>query len=156
MERAFQLGGDDYVSKREELRRLEESMGLTPAEWMQRKSDTEELVARVKARLDQVETEQEIDDALRVNLIKQQVQVKSEGQWIEVNLTATEFSLLEALIKSAGRPVGKVQLMDLANIDGEGSLQNHIWRLRRKIEPFPENPRYILIYHGIGYRFRSK
>jgi len=155
MERAFQLGGDDYISKREELRRLEQRMGLAPAEFLERKSDIEELVARIRARLRQVEPEQEFDNFLRINLVRQQVQVKREGQWHEVNLTATEFSILEVLIKSAGHPVGKVQLMDSANVDGEGSLQNHIWRLRHKIEPDPETPRYILTYHGIGYRFRT-
>ena len=50
MERAFSLGGDDYVSKREELRELELSLGLRPAEFLERKSDLEELIARIRAR----------------------------------------------------------------------------------------------------------
>jgi len=155
IERAFQLGGDDYITKREELRRLEQLMGLSPTEFLERKSDIEELLARIKSRLRQMEPEQEFDDFLRVNLTRQQVHVKREGRWHEVNLTATELSILEVLIKSVGQPVGKVELMDRANVDGEGSLQNHIWRLRNKIEPDPETPRYILTYHGIGYRFRN-
>ncbi len=60
------------------------------------------------------------------------------------------------LVKANGKPIGKTQIMDAINIDGEGSLQNHIWRLRSKIEPIPEEPSYILTYHSIGYRFRNQ
>lgn len=155
MERAFRTGADDYMSKREELRRLEQNMGLVPAEYLERKSDIEELVARIRARLHHTELELELEDFLRVSLARKRVEVKQEGQWQEVNLTATEFLILDVLIKNRGHPVGKEQLMDCANIDGEGSLQNHIWRLRYKIEQTPETPRYILTYHGIGYRFRD-
>jgi len=35
-------------------------------------------------------------------------------------------------------------------------LQNHIWRLRTKIELTPEVPQYILTYHSVGYRFRER
>ena len=153
MDRAFQVGADDYISKREELRRLEQRMGLVPTESLQRKSDVQELVMRIRARLRQVEPEQEFDGLLRANLATQEVRVKREGQWQEVHLTTTEFSILEALVKRAGHPVGKVALMDAADVDGEGSLQNHIWRLRHKLEPDPTTPRYILTYHAIGYRF---
>ena len=153
MRRAFQLGGDDYVSKREELRRLEERMGLAPTEFLERKSDIEELLARITARLPIVEVPQELDDHLRVDLGKQLVQVRKGSQWRQVHLTATEFALLTQLVKSGGRPVGKNQLMEGANVDGEASLQNHMWRLRQKIEPDPEKPRYLLTYHRIGYRF---
>ncbi|MFX1475906.1 MAG: response regulator transcription factor [Promethearchaeota archaeon] len=153
MRRAFQLGGDDYISKREELHRLEQRMGLSPSELLDRKSDIDELLARIKIRLHQVDSRQEFDGYLRVDLVSRLVEVKRGNKWQEVRLTPTELSLLEALLRKPGSPVGKVQLMAAAGVDGEGSLQNHILRLRRKLEPDPENPRYILTYHGIGYRF---
>ena len=155
MDRAFQLGGDDYVSKREELRRLEDHMGLSPTEYLERKSDTEELVVRVKARLPQIESVQEFDDYLRVDLVRQLVEVKRQGVWCEERLTPKEFALLAFLIKNGGRPVGQSQLMDVADVDGEGGLQNHFYKLRQKIEPSPQNPRYLLTYHKIGYRFHA-
>lgn len=155
MERAFQLGGDDYITKREELRRLEQHMGLTPTEFLERKSDIEELVARIRARISLAKPEQGFDDYLRVSLAKRQARIKREGEWQDVHLTNTEFDILEVLVRAAGKPVGKGQIMDTANIDGEGSLQSHIWRLRIKIEPVPETPRFLLTYHGIGYRFRE-
>jgi DNA-binding response OmpR family regulator len=43
--------------------------------------------------------------------------------------------------------------MDVARADGEAALQNHIWRLRSKIETNPESPAHVLTYHGVGYRF---
>ena len=155
LERAFQLGADDYVIKREELRQLEQRMGLSPTEILGQKSDIDELVARIKARLCVQEPEQEYNDYLKVTFKNRTVKIKVEGQWQDVHLTSTEFDILVVLIKAAGRPVGKVQLMDIAKIDGEGSLQNHIWRLRSKIEIKPETPAYILTYHGIGYRFND-
>ena len=156
MERAFQLGGDDYITKREELKRLERSMGLPPTEFVGQKSDTEELIARVRARINLAKSELEFDDYLRIDLIKQQLKVKRNEQWQEVHLTTTEFNILEALIKAGGQPVGKNQLMDMTNVDGEASLQNHVWRLRTKIELTPEVPQYILTYHSVGYRFRER
>ena len=156
MERAFKLGGDDYVSKREELKQIENNLGLKPTEFLERKSDVEELIARIRARLPQVELKQEFDGYLRVDINKQQVQLNRGSEWQEVQLTVKEFSLLEMLVKNGGRPVGKNQLMEGAEVDGESSLQNHIWRMRNKLEPDPADPRYILTYHKIGYRFQSQ
>ena len=156
MERAFNLGADDYVTKREELRQLEQSLGLRPTEFLERKSDLEELIARIQARLPQAVPIQEFDGYLRIDISRQQAQLNKEGKWEDVRLTVKEFALLEMLIKQGGRPVGKSQLMDSADIDGESSLQNHIWRLRNKLEPHADDPRYILTYHKIGYRFRSR
>ncbi len=156
LERAFQLGADDYVVKREELRQIEQRMGLAPAEFLERKSDIEELVARIKVRLSAMESVQEIDGYLQIDVPGRQVKLKREGLWQDVHLTVAEFDILWQLVKAAGRPVGKTQLMDAAGVDGEGSLQNHIWRLRSKIEPDPEFPAYILTYHSIGYRFKLK
>ncbi len=155
MERAFQLGGDDYVSKREELRRIEEHMGLAPTEFLERKSDIEELIARVKARLPRVESQiVELDDYLRVDLATKQAQINDGGRWVEVHLALKEFDVLQTLIRGEGKPVGKGELIHAAELDGEGSLQTHIWKLRQKLEPDPQKPRYIVTYHRIGYRFR--
>jgi two-component system OmpR family response regulator len=156
LERAFELGADDYVTKREELKLMEKRMGLTPTEFLGRKSDTEELVARIRARLSLAEPESEYDSYLRVDPAKRLVKMNRDGQWHDVHLTSAEADILCALVKARGKPIGKAQLMDIAAVDGEGSLQNHIWRLRSKVEPDVETPQYILTYHGIGYRFKEK
>jgi DNA-binding response OmpR family regulator len=153
MERAFRLGGDDYVSKRAELKRVEERMGLTPTEYLERKGDIEELITRIRARLPRQESRVEFGGYLRVDLARLQVHVNEDGDWTERRLAPKEFVLLEALVKGDGRPVGKNQLMDFADIDGEGALQNLVWKLRGKLEPDPRKPRFILTYHKIAYRF---
>ncbi|MFQ6026531.1 MAG: response regulator transcription factor [Dehalococcoidia bacterium] len=156
MEQAFRLGGDDYISKREELQRVERQMGLSPTEFLERKGDTEELVARVKARLPQVASVHEFDDYLRVDLDGQRVQVMQAGEWNEVHLAPKEFVVLGELLKSGGRPVGVQRLMGVADIQGtESALQNLVYKLRQKLEPDPQSPRYILTYHKIGYRFHT-
>lgn len=154
MAQAFRLGGDDYISKREELRRVEERMGLPPTEMLERKSDIEELVARIKARLPEANPVEEFNDYLRVDLASQRVYLKNTGDWREVRLAPKEFSLLEVLVKNGGRPVGIRQLISAADLEGEeGALYNHFYKLRQKLERDPQNPQYIQTYHKIGYRF---
>jgi two-component system KDP operon response regulator KdpE len=154
MAQAFRLGGDDYISKREELRQVEERMGLPPTEILERKSDIEELVARARARLPDSNPVEDFDDYLRIDLVSQRVYLKDTEEWREVRLAPKEFSLLEVLIKNGGRPVGIRQLISAASLEGEeGALYNHFYKLRQKLERDPQNPQYIQTYHKIGYRF---
>ena len=156
MEQAFRVGGDDYISKREELRRVEARMGLTPTEFLERKSDIEELLARIKARLPERDSIREFDNYLRIDLAEQQVFINRGDSWEEVRLAPKEFSLLEALMKNIGRPVGLRQLIGAAGLEGEkGALYNHFYKLRQKLERDPQTPRYIQTYHKIGYRFSA-
>ena len=157
MAQAFRLGGDDYISKREELRQVEERMGLPPTEILERKSDIEELLARIKARLPDANPMEEFNDYLRIDMASQRVYVKNPDDWQEVRLAPKEFALLEVLVKSGGRPVGIRQLISAANLEGEeGALYNHFYKLRQKLERDPQNPQYIQTYHKIGYRFCSQ
>jgi DNA-binding response OmpR family regulator len=153
MERALQLGADDYMTKREELGQLESKMGLIPTEHLERKSDMAELVARIRARLRDSDALVEVDDYLRIDFARQQVHVKRKTRWEEERLAPKEFALLSALVKNRGRPVGKNRLMAIADVLTEGSIQNQIWKLRQKLEPEPHEPRYIQTYHKMGYRF---
>ena len=75
----------------------------------------------------------------------------------EVTLTHTEFDLLAFLASNAGKVLSREKI--LAAVWGfEHAIETrvidvHIRNLRRKIEPEPSNPRYILAVPGIGYRF---
>jgi DNA-binding response OmpR family regulator len=158
MDRAFSLGGDDYVAKREELNRIEQQMGLVPTEVIDRKSDLDELVARIKARLPKSSGLQMFNDQLRVDLANERVEVAHENGWNEVSLTATEFSILRALIENSGKPKTKSALIRAAGIDPidvdvDRALQTHIYRLRKSIERDSTNPQFIVTYHRVGYRF---
>jgi DNA-binding response OmpR family regulator len=74
-----------------------------------------------------------------------------------VELTATEFDLLAVLAREPGRSFTRAQLVDRvydASFDGyERTVDAHIKNLRRKIEPDPRNPRYLLTIYGVGYKF---
>ena len=74
-----------------------------------------------------------------------------------VDLTATEFKLLSAFIRNRGRVLSREKLLD--QVWGKDTaitdrvVDNHIMNLRRKIEPNPEEPRYLTSVRGLGYRF---
>jgi two-component system KDP operon response regulator KdpE len=81
---------------------------------------------------------------------------KAMKDGVEVHLTATEFTLLEALLRYAGKIVTRDRL--LKEVWGplweseEGSLRVHILALRRKLESKPEAPDLIMNEPGVGYR----
>jgi two-component system response regulator RegX3 len=74
-----------------------------------------------------------------------------------VEVTPLELKLLEAFVCSRGRTLTRAQLLD--QVWGPGTfitdrvVDNHITRLRKKIEATPGEPRYLVSVRGIGYRF---
>ena len=74
-----------------------------------------------------------------------------------VRLTPTEWAVLEVLVRNAGRLVTQRQLLE--HVWGPSHAQHgnvirvHMAHLRRKLEPDPTQPRYLLTEPGIGYRF---
>jgi two-component system response regulator RegX3 len=78
-----------------------------------------------------------------------------------VDLTPREFDLLAYLVGNAGRPVGRIALLEAVfGVPGESdietkTLEKHIWSLRQKIEPDPKEPRYVLNVRGVGYKFEA-
>jgi len=74
-----------------------------------------------------------------------------------VRLTPTEWSLLEMLVRQSGKLVTQKQI--LTDIWGPGSAEHthylrvYLAQLRRKLEPDPAHPRYLITEPGLGYRF---
>jgi DNA-binding response OmpR family regulator len=85
------------------------------------------------------------------------MQAKVEGRALE--LTPTEFELLITLARQPGRVFTRAQLLDsIRGVEVESfdrAVDAHIKNLRRKIEPDPRNPKYLLTVHGMGYKFRE-
>jgi DNA-binding response OmpR family regulator len=77
-----------------------------------------------------------------------------------VDITPQELRLLEALLGAAGRVVSRDQLIAAAWGPGtaisDRAVDTHIFNLRKKIEPVPSEPRYLLSVRGLGYRFGSE
>jgi two-component system KDP operon response regulator KdpE len=84
--------------------------------------------------------------------------VVRDGQ--EERLTPTEWSLVEVLVRNAGRLVTQKQLLhDVWGPEYETEtnyLRVHMAHIRRKLEPDPPSPRYFLTEPGMGYRFEPE
>lgn len=74
-----------------------------------------------------------------------------------VVLTAQEFKVLKFFARSPGRVITREELLNQVwgydNFPSTRTVDNHILRLRQKLEPDPVNPHYFLTMHGAGYKF---
>ncbi len=133
------LGADDYVVK-----------PFSPRE----------LVARVKAILRRSAVAASTSDHVlahgEILLDREKRRLRVKGDFVD--LTPHEYALLEALMGARGRTFTRDELLDRLYPKGEAVVIErvvdvHVGKLRHKIEPDPNHPRYILTARGIGYRF---
>ncbi len=134
--RALDLGADDYVIK---------------------PFSVSELLARVRAHLRRT-----LDDGAPGPLEFSGLVIDRERRLVaveghEVRLTPTEYSILEFLASRAGKPVTIAQIIGRVWHGAPGTspdaVRVHVGSLRRKIEPDPSRPRFILTEPWVGYRF---
>jgi DNA-binding response OmpR family regulator len=134
----LELGADDYVVK-----------PFSP----------KELVARVRAVLRRSGTEALLRErpirVADVEVDPRRMRVEVAGR--SVDLTPTEFQLLATLAREPGRVFTRGQLLDaihgVAIESYERAIDAHVKNVRKKLEPDPRHPRYVLTVHGVGYRF---
>jgi two-component system KDP operon response regulator KdpE len=121
-----------------------------------------EFVARVNALLRRsqviaLDTDQGYNDGyLSIDVHRRHVHVNGR----KVHLTPTEFKLLAVLMENSGRVVTQRDLLEQVwgheYVDDVYYPRVYISQLRRKVEPDPANPIYILTEHRIGYRFEKQ
>jgi DNA-binding response OmpR family regulator len=133
----LELGADDYITK-----------PFSPRE----------LRARIRALLRRISDESpEVYPFGEYEIDFNRGEVRKNG--LPVNVSALEFRLLETFVRRRGRILSREQLIDAAwgpsVIVTERVVDTHIVNLRKKIEPVPEKPQFILSVRGMGYRFEG-
>ena len=133
----LELGADDYVTK---------------------PFNPREVVARVRAQLRRTQlgqtsvVERLTIGELTLDLGHRTLQIGGR----QVDLTPTEFNLLQILMENPGHTYSRQELLEKVlgyGYEGFGrTLDTHVSNLRRKIEPDPQNPTYIQTVYSIGYR----
>jgi two-component system alkaline phosphatase synthesis response regulator PhoP len=133
----LELGADDYVTKPFSIR---------------------ELLARVKAVLRRVESvpkgkDRYIFGDVEVNL--QSCQVSRRGR--SLDFSSKEFDLLKCFLSHPGEALTRDRLLEEVwgydKFPTTRTVDAHIVRLRQKLEPKPDDPRFFLTVHGTGYKF---
>ncbi len=141
--RALQIGADDYIP---------------------RPLHVVELIARMEARLRRArmpaqvqQIEEQATPNKRVILDWQALQVKVGDR--RVDLTPTEFKVLESLLRSKGQPVSREELIQQVwGTEKRGTVTNlnlYIWHLRQKLEEDPAHPKLIVTRWGLGYSLQQ-
>jgi two-component system alkaline phosphatase synthesis response regulator PhoP len=133
----LELGADDYVAK-----------PFSP----------KELVARVRAVFRRIDAAPERGGIIRAgDVTLDKPRMTATVGTAPIDLTPTEFELLATLARQPGRVFSRAQLLDaIRGVKVESfdrAIDAHVKNLRRKLEPDPRNPRYVLTVHGVGYKF---
>lgn len=139
---ALDAGADDYVTKPFSI---------------------DELLARIRALTRRVVPQEDDQPSVTVgdvtiDLAARTISRTTAADTQSIRLTPTEWAVLDLLVRNAGKLVTRRTLLaDIwgsAHVTDTGYLRLYISQLRKKIEPDPTRPRFLITEPGMGYRFR--
>jgi DNA-binding response OmpR family regulator len=143
----LELGADDYVTKpfspKELLARVRRAMRRSASKPVEISSVAGKSVAHEVLNFGDARIDFTSMDATRAGK--------------QVSMTSQEFKLLKYLAANPERVVPREELLNevwgYQNYPSTRTVDNHVLRLRQKLEPDPTTPRYLLTMHGAGYKF---
>ncbi len=139
----LELGADDYIAK-----------PFSPREVVAR---VKSVLRRSRAPLPAAAVRRDVRRIGDLEIDRAAHEVRSSGR--PVNLTPTEFRILDVLADHLGQALTRDQLLDKIASDVhdiyDRTLDRHIANLRHKIEADPSKPRYVLTVFGVGYKMVS-
>jgi two-component system KDP operon response regulator KdpE len=134
---ALDAGADDYVTK---------PFGV------------EELLARMRAAVRRTGTPEDLPRIRLGDLVVDLAAKRVIRAGEDIRLTPTEWHLLEVLLRNPGKLLSRNQLLTEVwgpgYADATGNLRLYMAQLRRKLEPDPARPRWLITEPGMGYRYQ--
>ncbi len=137
----FNLGVDDYVTK--------------PFSFAELVARAKAVLGRARVKTTTTKSQRYVSGDLVIDIDAHRVTKGGEP----VELTPTEFRLLETLAEHSGRVLTHEQLLEQVwgydSGEDTGYIKRYIWYLRRKLEDDPTDPQHIVTERGFGYSFRA-
>jgi len=134
---ALDAGADDYITK---------PFGV------------EELLARMRAAVRRTRATDDLPQVRLGDVVVDLAAKRVTGAAGDIRLTPTEWHLLEVLLRNPGKLLSRNQLLTEVwgpgYADATGNLRLYMAQLRRKLEPDPARPRWLITEPGMGYRYQ--
>jgi len=140
------------LTAKEEAEDRVKGLELGAEDYLPKPFEPKELLLRIKNVIKRIKKEKPILTPIKIgkaNINIKKMEIQKDKKIIKIN--ASEKSLLENMISSAGKIFSREEISKITNLTQERSIDVLVTRLRQKIEPDPKNPKYLQTVRGTGY-----
>jgi two-component system, OmpR family, KDP operon response regulator KdpE len=135
-----------------------DALDLGAVDYVTKPFDMNEFIGRLRAILRRTTLATQLHITIGTADIDLNTRTAQQADGTDIHLTRTEWLILEVLLRQPGRLVTARELLTAVRGDPEHTdssyLRIYLAQLRRKLEPEPSRPRYLLTEPGMGYRFQ--